>query len=362
MKRIIIVTGSLGSGGLERVTALIANHYSNKGWSVFVLCLLSKDNNVFVKLNDDVNVIFYPIKKDISSLGKFIIFRKWISFLKQVFKDIKPDNVLAMTLKIGALCSLSIPKKVRLTLREINDPKSKVRSRFIDSILFFICKRVDSIIFQTEWEAKCYPKKLKIKGRVVPNPIDVNVEASGTFNNEIVTMGRLINDQKRHDILIKAFSIFLKEKPDYVLKIYGDGPDLKKDCKLVDKLNLTDKIFFCGAKKNVHELIKNASIFVMTSEYEGLSNALIEAMLIGIPCITSDWNGSSEIIEDGVTGYIFKRNDIFSLSEKMLALSNDLSLRQFFSNNGKQQKEKYSKSKVLFEYSKIIEGVDGNGN
>lgn len=241
-------------------------------------------------------------------------------------------------------------------MREISDPKSKVRSPFVDFFLFRICKSIDSIIFQTEWEKRCYPSFLQEKGVVVFNPIKVYDTSDGIFENKIVTMGRLLNNQKRHDVLIKAFSMFSKNNKDYTLKIYGEGPDFEKDIHLIKKLNIENRVVFCGAQKNVHTLIKNSSMFIMTSDYEGLSNALVEAMLIGVPCISSDWPGASELIENGRNGFIYKRQNVKQLVGFMNALANDKNLAKTFSENGKKESWKYDLDTILPLYCKAIEG------
>ena len=84
MNSIVIVTGGLGSGGLERVTAHIANHYSKKGWSVCVVCLLDNERNVFVKLEKNVKTIFFnkADEEEPRNIKKIFLIKKWITFLK----------------------------------------------------------------------------------------------------------------------------------------------------------------------------------------------------------------------------------------------------------------------------------------
>lgn len=355
-KTLAIVTGSLGSGGLEKVTSLIANWYVQNGWKVYIILLLDVGKKVFVQLDERIDVIFYENKKEPGKIKKLLIARKWISFLKEKFNTIQPTIVLAMTLKIAALCSRSIPNDVRLVMREISDPKAKVRNVAFDKMLFnIVSKKVDSIIFQTSWEQKCYPKSLREKGFVVPNPIMVKAKASTNKTKTIVTMGRLLNKQKRHDILLRAFSIFHKRHPDYTLKIYGEGPDKLKDERLIGKLNIRDCAQICTPINNIHEVIKDSKMFIMTSDFEGLSNALLEAMLVGIPCITSDWPGVEDAIKHKFNGLIYKRqnvNELAQLIEELLdtKLANELSL------NAQKEYQKYKLETILPLYAKAIEG------
>lgn len=357
MEKLIIVTGALDTGGVETVTARIANYYIAKGYDVGVVCLLGKEDEVFVPIDKKAKLFFFKEKHG-KDRSKLFLATEWVPYLKGIFKAEKPDFVLAMTLKIGALCSLARKgMNIRLSFREINDPKSVARNRAFDRMLMLLCRRIDGVIFQTEWERSCYPRRIQRKGRVIPNPVSVDIFWKGNPSSKrIVTMGRLDNAQKRHDVLLKAFALFLKKNPGYSLTIYGTGPDKKKEEKLIEELNLEDSVLLAGAQRNVHELITDATMFVMTSEYEGLSNALAEAMLMGMPCISSDWPGCSEIIEHGKNGFLYKRQNIEELAEMMNRLANDEKLRDEFSANAKKLKDHFDPDVVLHQYAELIEG------
>lgn len=352
----MIVTGSLGAGGIEKVTSRIANYYLDKNYEVVICCLLGGKDKVFIPLDSKIKVIFFESQAKCKS--KLLLAFKWVPFLKKLFSSERPDFVLAMTLKIGALCSLAKgKKKIRITFRETSDPKSKVRNRCLDKILSFLCKRIDGVIFQTEWEKSCYPKYIQKKGCVIPNPVSVDTYwQENSESKKIVTMGRLTNLQKRHDILIEAFSIFLKNNPNYTLTIYGGGEDKEKDEELIAKLKLKDSIFLAGPRKNVHSQIVDATMFILTSDYEGLSNALAEALLMGIPCISSDWPGCAEIISHGENGFLYKRQDKVELAKLMGEIANNKDLRNTFSLNSKKLKERFDPGATLSRYAEVIEG------
>ena len=357
MKNMFIVTGSLGNGGIEKVTSRIANYYIEKGYKVTICCLFGGEDRIFVPLNEKIEVLFFNGAKE-NSKAKILMAGKWITFLRDAFKERNPDYVLAMTLKIGALCVLARRKmNIRISFRETCDPKTKVRSATFDRILCLICKKIDGIIFQTEWEKSCYPEYMQNKGRVIPNPVSVDVLWEyNPENKNIVTMGRLDNIQKRHDILIEAFNIFTKKNPGYNLVLYGEGPDKEYDEKLVKKYGLEDSVIFAGAKKGIHSLIRDANMFVMTSDFEGLSNALAEAMVMGIPCISSDWPGCSEVINHKVNGYIYTRQNADELASYMDDLANNTQKRLSFSSEAQKLKAHFDPETVIDEYAKIIEG------
>ena len=175
-KTILIVTGGLGSGGLERITTNIANIYASKGWVVIISCLLDETGTSFYHLDESIQLSFYyQSKYYVKKNRHFSKIVKWIKYLKSLKKQFNPDVVLAMTLRICSLCILSLKtNNNRIVLREISDPKSKARSKVSNFINFIICSRVSSVIFQTNWEKECYPKYLQKKGYVIPNPISVS--------------------------------------------------------------------------------------------------------------------------------------------------------------------------------------------
>ena len=358
-KKLMIVTVSLTSGGLERMVANIANRYVSKGWSVFVLTLLDPNESVFVQLDNKVECRHFKdiAGPDASPIKKALTTKKWIKFIRTNIEDIKPTNILAMTIKIGSMVVIANKKhNARVVVREISDPKSKVRNQLMNKICFHYCKKADGFIFQTEWEKSCFPKKIQCIGRVIPNPVVLKTKASEVKKDVIVTMGRLWNLQKRHDVLIKSFAEFSKKYPNYTLEIYGEGPDLAFDKKLAKDLEVESKVIFKGACKNVHELIKGAKCFVMTSDFEGLSNALLEAYLMGIPCITSDWPGADEVITDGVDGFIVKREDINGFANVIEKIVTNDDLAAQFVKISQQNLSKYDAEIVFKQYENIIEG------
>ena len=110
-------------------------------------------------------------------------------------------------------------------------------------------------------------------------------------------------------MLIRAFAKIASKYPDYTLFIYGEGP-LRRDLEILIKtLHLGNQVFLQGFKKNIHEFISDAEFFILSSDFEGLSNALLEAMCMGIPCITTNVSGIDEVIHDKINGVLVSPGD-----------------------------------------------------
>lgn len=119
---------------------------------------------------------------------------------------------------------------------------------------------------------------------------------------KIVTVGRL-TVQKNQKLLIESFSEVLKKYPNIILEIYGDGEKREELKYIIKTLGVSNNVIFKGNILNVHEAIADAGLFVLSSDYEGLSNALMEAMMMGLPCISTTCAGSDELISDGKMVY-----------------------------------------------------------
>ena len=156
---------------------------------------------------------------------------------------------------------------------------------------------------------------------IIANPIAVTTYATNMQIGKIVTAGRL-EPQKNQSMLIRAFAKITDEHPKSTLTIFGRGY-LETDLRNLSKdLNVEDRVFFPGNVDDIHERISDANVFVLPSDYEGLSNALLEAMMMGLPCISTDCAGADEYIESGNNGILIKVGDEVELSAALRKMLN----------------------------------------
>lgn len=350
MKKVIIVTGSMKRGGAERVISIVSNYYASLGWDVcLVRCLFPE---IEYELDPKIRAV------DISKQEKnqMLDTPRMIYRLRNIIKREKPDAVLSFMVTINIVTAVACKGlNVRFFPSERNDP-SVGRSRFLQKAGEWAYGQSTATIMQTRRARDFFGSKVRRKSVIIPNPVTVQEFASENKEKVIVTVGRL-EKQKNQKMLVEAFSEFHKTHSDYRLRFFGRG-SLEKELKdQVDSLGLGDAVDFMGNVNDVHHQIKNASLFVLTSDFEGLSNALIEAMMMGLPCISTDCAGSDEIIDNGESGIIVKRGDVSTLMESMCKLIDDRQLaEQYAAEAQKRAEAKFNAEAVCKKWKEVVEG------
>ena len=249
-----------------------------------------------------------------------------LSFLK------KPNLLNAFTLGGG-----------RKIMCERNNPKRKGKRHFRLAKLAY--RYADKVIFQSATVRDMFPEAIRAKGVIVPNPVEVTCIAEGG-SHKIVSVGRL-KKQKNHELLIRAFADFNAAHPGHTLHIYGKGP-LEDDLRrLISDLALDDRVFLEGFVKNVHEAIRDAELFVLPSDFEGMPNALLEAMMMGLPCVTTLFEGSSDLFGSEDCCLFVPCGDKDALSGAISSLAGDPQLRENLSRKAAEFAAGFSTEKVI---------------
>lgn len=198
---------------------------------------------------------------------------------------------------------------------------------------------------------------------VIPNPVKFKYEGKikpfKERNNEIVTLGRLKLFQKRHDILFKAFALFLNKHPEYILKIYGDGADELKEKELVRELGLSERIIFAGVTDDPLNSIKDSKIYAFTSDFEGIPNALIEGMSVGLPCVSTDCRpgGANLVLGGGEYGILVPKGDINGVAEAFSYLADHPDEADRIGLSGKKSLDRFSEDKIIDMWENYIRKV-----
>lgn len=332
--KILFCLGSMTKGGAERVVANLSNWLIKKH---NVAIVVTPPDKSLYELDSDISFMtldYVNDKKD------NIIFRniKRIKRLNKYIKDFDPDIILSFLPEPSYRVLFLKPfnkKKVIVSVR--NDPKIEYKSLFNKMIMKILYSRADGFVFQTEEARAYFSKKIQKRSIVIPNPINPDFICKpfdGIRDKSIVTVGRL-EKQKNHKLLIDSFYLIKDEFKSYKLLIYGTG-SLEKELKeYVKYLKLDKLVIFKGQTNNVKDEIYQSGLFVLSSDYEGMPNALMEAMAMGIPCISTDCpcGGASFLINDGENGFLVPVGDKEQLAEKMKEILLDTKLSKKFSTN-----------------------------
>jgi len=351
--KISFFIGQMGVGGAETVLAQIANHYAENKWDVEIVMLLgSQIAREHFHLDERIKIVNF------SNTGKsyFKSSVRWLKNIKKHFKTFKPDVVVSFVGRINAVVlTASLFNKIPIVVSERSDPRNDGRGNTMLKYCDWVYKRANAIVFQTSYQQQCFSKRHEKRSYIIPNP--VNVPQSGAIEedpNLIVTAGRL-HPAKNHKMLISAMSIVKDQIPDAKCKIYGDG-ELKSELrKLIDAKGLQNIVSLEGRKDNIGNYIGKAKIFAMSSDYEGLSNALMEAMLMGKICISTNYNGVEDLIEDGINGIVVPMGDEQEMAKAIIrALSDSDGKNDLMRENAKEKMAQCTPEQIMKRWDNVI--------
>ena len=286
MKKIMFYINAIHDGGAERVMVNLAKFFSENDYDT-VLVTSFRDTWEY-----PVATTVRRITLEESEVKQSRIKRNWsrIKKLRALCKTEKPDVLVSFMAEPNfraIIATIGLPVKTIVSVR--NDPNQEYRVKFGWFVGKILLPMADGCVFQTSEARRWFPRRLQKRSRIIYNAVKeefYNVVREPT-RGEIVTCGRL-TEQKNQKMLIDAFAKVQRDYPFATLKIYGEGALRESLQKQIEDLHLEDKAFLMGATNNVVEALRTADLFVLSSDYEGMPNALMEAMAAGVPCISTD--------------------------------------------------------------------------
>lgn len=317
MKKIMLAICQLGGGGAERVVSIWSRKLSEVGYDVSVLVYGRTENEY--EISPDVKI--FSVVPDYKDFTKFSYFER-IKKMRKILKAYKPDVVISFLPRMQICCNLaSVGLKHKRIETVRNNPWMVYRGKKLDTILYrYIFNRANGIMVQTAEQTEFFSKRNQAKCVVIPNPVSdryLTVWKKHPSNRVryFAAAGRL-TPQKNYPLMIKAFAAAHKQYLEIELKIYGQSmgaydAELKK---MVRDERASDFITFCGFSRNIASELEEADAFLMTSDYEGMPNALVEAMALGLVCISTDCRtGPKDMITDIVDGFLAETGSMESV-------------------------------------------------
>lgn len=284
--RICFVIGSMNYSGAEKVLSMIADEMKHSN-DVHVI-LLERAKGA-ASIENCISI--YGAKSNGSRMHRIIA--RWNS-IESLIDHIHPDIVVSFgyVCNVNAIMALR-RSRVPLIVCERNDPSydpRKISERVARRILY---RFADGYVFQTEVIRNYFSPRIQSCSCVIPNPVETPKYrwSRSKAEKRFISVARLDDFQKDQTMLIEAFSEFLEIYPNYHLDIYGDGPSREDLQRLIEDLGVEERIHLMGKSSNPAKKIAASQAFILTSVYEGMPNALLEAMSVGTPCISTDCGG-----------------------------------------------------------------------
>lgn len=363
MKLLYITNQICGAAGLERVLSIKASYLADKlDYEVHILTLNQRDNPLFYNFSN--KLIYHDIVQNGNIVNSTFQYLKGI---REIVKKINPEiiSVCDDGLKgffvpffIKKPCPMIYERHVSKQVEVKNDKKNYFSSLFQKAkytLMQFGAKKFDAFVVLTngnlnEWELKNI--------LVISNPLPFLPKAPSKLNNKTVLAVGRQSYQKGYDRLLESWQKVTEKHSDWKLEIYGKIDNSLNLKATASKLGISDYVNFYKPIKNIEDKYKEASIYVMSSRFEGFGMVLIEAMSYGLPCVSFDCpHGPSDIISQYEDGLLVKNNDIESFAKSINELIENTQLREEIGKKAEVKAKKYLPEKIMKEWDTLFKSL-----
>ncbi|MGI6264931.1 MAG: glycosyltransferase [Acutalibacteraceae bacterium] len=353
-----IIVSDISSGGAQRVAIGLSAWLNEHDCQADVLALRSSSKHQYD--TDGVSFVsleaLYPQMK----IGR----RLRAQVMKENYDVCVVMGVPMCVYVIPALRGL----KTKIVVSERNDPRHFHGKRITKWLSRRLMRRADGFVFQTPDALAFYQKKLRGPAQVIPNPLTADLPTADGRDKDkaerrVVTAGRLVA-QKNHRLLIEAFAKAAKKTDGIGLTVFGEGSLLPQLRQWAQTCGVADRVSFPGAVDDLPEKIRDAALFVLSSDFEGMPNALMEAMAMGLPCVSTDCpcGGPRELIQDGVNGLLVPVNDADRLAQAITRLMEDRALARSLGENARRVRDDYGMDVIAGRWLAFLQSVMSIGN
>lgn len=325
-KKIAFYIGSLRKGGAERVFVNLADYFLTEGYRVIMVTQYQREDEY--DLPDGVERFLSDIGEEKVSANRVVNFLRRLNKLHAIWKEQKPDLVLSCIGKNNFMAVVTtMGTKTKAVVSVVGEAKEEYPSKGMRMLADLLFSRAAGVVLQTERSRRFFCRKVGEKAVILPNslnPAFIRPRYEGVREKKIVSVGRM-DANKNHEMQLRAFAALKDKYPEYTLEIYGDGELRPYIEETAAKLGIVERVSLPGVVQDVAARIWRASLFLLTSYSEGVSNALIEALALGLPVIATDVpsGGTEELMEDSVNGLVIPAGDQTALERAMDRLLGD---------------------------------------
>lgn len=350
--------GSLHKGGAERVFVNLAEYFLGQGYQVVMVTQYRKEDEYV--LVDGIDRVISDITPQEITGSRILNFYRRLRKLHRIWKQEKPDLVLSCVGKNNFMTVVTTMfTRTKAVVSVVGEAKEEYPTKLMKTLANLLFPYATGVILQTERSRAFFSKIVGKTAVILPNslnPLFIRPRFQGEREKRIVSVGRL-DANKNHEMMIRVFANLIAKYPEYTLTIYGEGELREYLQELILVLKLEGKVFLPGIIPDVAEKIEKAALFLLTSNSEGVSNALIEAMALGLPVIATDVpsGGTVELIQHGENGWIIPVGDAVALEEAMDGILSDSELADRLGKEAHKLQERLAPEHVNTQWKAYFE-------
>ena len=361
MQKIAFHLNSLQQGGAERVVSNLANRFAKEGYEV-VIATEWYGTDEFA-LDQKVRRVHVGLTKEDENRSRISKMLRRIWYLRRFMKKEKPDVIVAFTRGVlyRALAA-GIGTGIPVVISVRTDPVGHYDKKADKLRIPLLFPHAAGCVFQTEGAKAFFAPYLQENSRIILNPLNpkyVGVPEPAVRTKDVVQSGRLV-DFKNQPMLIRAFLKVHEKHPDYTLKIYG--PDSKDGTKeilesIIHENHAEDFVKLMGGSNTLEKDLADAALYAFSSDWEGLPNALMEAMALGLPVVSTDCpcGGPKTLIEDGVNGLLVPIMDEKAMTDGILRLIEDRELAERLGREARKIRERANEDAVFEQWQTYLQ-------
>lgn len=360
-KKICFVKQRINYGGASKITIWLFNYLLSRSYDVSIITFEPFDSTSFNIPGERCYCI------DIDNNGGYIkrnilsIYKKYKALSTMLKKQGITYVINFCDTSFDILLLVRLFYKFKLIISERVDPYHDrgVVSRFRR----YLYRYADHIVFQTAGAKGFFKSSVIKKSCVIPNPVvPPKIEFArwhGIMSNHLVFIGRLDNFQKRLDLLIDIFELFHDKYPEYILDIYGTGPDSQLVSKMIEDRGLMSSVFLRGDTQSPLLVMSESKVLLHTSDFEGIPNVIIEAIQVGIPVVSTDCSpgGASLLIRNGINGFLVECNNKEAFCNVLIDLVSNEEMLSNISNNCNGSLNSFTEDKIGALWADIIDSL-----
>lgn len=359
-KKIVFYISSLAKGGAQRVIINLTKAFLDKGYQVCLVTTSQAENEY--ELPQKATRIISDLEEKEISKNRIKNLKNRFLKLRNIWKEEQPDIIVSFIGKnnfMAILTSLGLRIPVAVSVR--GEPAEEYYNTSMRILAKTLMGAASGIILQTPDAKEFFPKRIQAKAVILPNPINpVFIENDSKKEREkiLVSVGR-IDRNKNQKLIIDAFLNIAEKIPDYHLVLYGEGEERKNLIDYIEGSRYYDRISLPGEITDVKERIKKAKVFILSSNSEGMPNALMEALALGIPCISTDCpcGGPRMLLEGKENGILVPVGEVEAMSQAIKKILQNEELWEKYSKNARNIVEELHPDRVNKQWEKYLESL-----